>query len=343
MTKKKKFINELRHGDIIDEFFILTKARQGTSKNGPYWYLELQDRTGKIPGKIWYPVSKQYPSIQEESFVKIQGQVDSFRDNLQIIVNKLSLLDQQEISWSDFLPSTTTPPEVLLKELEDLCFKNLKYKPWKKFCGLILRDENLREKFISAPAAKNIHHAYRGGLLEHTLNVCKICLKIADLYPDLDREILVVGALLHDIGKIEEFSGDISPDYTDKGHLLGHIVLGINIIETFLKKVTDLDQGLILHLKHIIISHHGEYEFGSPKRPKTKEAMVLHFADNLDSKMNLMNSMIQEINQDEDNWTKYQRALGRRIFNPPHTQEFIQDKEKQKKRSIKECLLPLKG
>ncbi|WP_461834048.1 CRISPR-associated endonuclease Cas3'' [Desulfothermus sp.] len=342
MEVKKKFISELKIGEKVDDIFIVTKARQGSSKNGPYWDLEFQDKTGRIPAKIWYPQSGQYDTINEESFVKVRGYVDSFRNNLQIIVQGLKVVVEDEIDIEDFIPTTKIPPEKLMNELEELCFKNLKYRPWNKLIGMILKDKDIRQRFMNAPAAKSIHHAYRGGLLEHTLNVCKLCLNIAELYPEIDREILLVGAVLHDIGKIEEFEGKISLDYTDKGQLIGHVVMSVLLIEPFLNKIKGLSNDLIMHLKHIILSHHGEYEFGSPKRPKTREALIVHFADNIDAKLNMVGTLIDDMEDEQENWSKYQRFLERKIFRPVHTNEFIKGAKEKKRRSIEGCSLPLK-
>lgn len=339
---KKRFISELKQGDIIEGVFVVLKARLGYSKNGPYWDLEVQDKTGRIPAKIWHPLSNNYQEIKEDSFVKIKGQVDNFRENLQINVNTLDYANDNEIKLEELIPCSDPPPEELIKELETLCLEKLQYRPWKRLCGLILNDRYIRERFILLPGAVNVHHVYRGGLLEHTLSVCKLSLDIAKNYTDVDREIILVGSLLHDLGKIKEYDGNISYNVTDSGRLLGHIVLGLSMIDPFLEKISGLQEDLILHLKHIIASHHGEYEFGSPKRPMTKEAYIVHAADNIDAKMSMINSAIEELEEKGENWSKYMKFLERKIFKPTHTNEFLEQKDLTKKRSFEECLLPLK-
>ena len=162
-----------------------------------------------------------------------------------------------------------------------------------------------------------MHHAYIGGLLEHTLSVCRLCMVISELYPQVDREILLVGAIFHDLGKAWELNAGIQRDYTDPGRLLGHILLGVEILEPFLVK-TELPPGLKLHLKHLLISHHGEYAYGSPRRPKTVEALILHYADNLDAKVN-MTSLLVDALPEGDSWTPYQRSLERQMFRPERT------------------------
>ncbi len=344
MAEKKRFISEFKHGDRVEDIFVVLRARQGLAKNGePYWDMEFQDRSGRISAKIWYPNSVKYSEIPQEEFVYVKGYVDSFRDNLQVVVSDLKVIDAKEVKWTDFLPSVASPPEELLKELEGLFLKELDYRPWKKLCGLVFRDEYIRENLLICPAAKSIHHAYRGGLLEHTLNVCKICLKMCEIFQGLDKEILLVGAALHDLGKIKEFMGRISIEYSDQGLLLGHIILGLEMIEPFLQRVNEIDEGLVLHLKHLILSHHGEYDFGSPKRPKTREAFVLHFADNLDAKLNTLGTLLEDMEGEDGNWSKYQRSLDRKIFRPVSTREMLQEKKKDARRHVEQCLLPLKG
>ncbi|MFW6415478.1 MAG: 3'-5' exoribonuclease YhaM family protein, partial [Thermodesulfobacteriota bacterium] len=285
----------------------------------------------------------EFNDLQPEQFVAVQGEVRSFRDKLQLVVQKLEVLQLQgeEVNWADFLPVSSRDPEEMLHELEDLCRKELKYSPWKKLCRKVLRDEKIRERLLRAPAAKAIHHAYIGGLLEHTLSVGKICLSISSLYPDTDREILLVAALFHDLGKAWELEGSISRKYSDQGQLLGHIMLTLEIMEPFIQKIKDLDQDLALHLKHMILSHHGEYEFGSPKRPKTPEALILHFADNMDAKLNTMGQILDSMQQEGASWSAFQPSLERYLYRPVHTADFHPRKE-ENKGVAKQCSLPLK-
>jgi 3'-5' exoribonuclease len=215
-----------------------------------------------------------------------------------------------------------------LAELEQLCENELHHKPWRKLCLKVLRTESIRAKLLSAYGAKAVHHAYLGGLLEHTLNVCRLALSMADNYPSLDREIILVAAVFHDLGKAWELSTGMSADYTDEGRLLGHILITLEILDPFLKKETGLDPGMIVHLKHIIASHHGEYEFGSPKRPKTGEAFVLHYADNLDAKMNIFDHAFAKQGGGSA-WSAYQKYLDRYLFSPQKT-PLLEKKGKEK-------------
>ncbi len=339
---KSVYITDLKDGQSFEEAFVLVQARQASSKNGPFWDLRLQDRTGQIEGKIWYPQSMEYQDLAPESMVRVQAQVKTFREQLQLIIHRLKVLEGEEIDWSQFVPSSARAPEELLQELEGLCRSELRYPPWRKLCSKVLRDPDIRERLLAAPAAKSIHHAYRGGLLEHTLAVARSCLALCAIYPELDREILLVAAVLHDLGKAWELEGNILADYSDPGRLLGHITLGLQVLEPFLQKTKELEEGLALHLKHLILSHHGEYEFGSPKRPKTREAFVLHFADNLDAKVNTVGQLLQGMEHGDSSWSSYQYSLERKIFQAKTTPEVKKDREDSKKDRAKQCLLPLK-
>ncbi len=343
MINKTLYVSELKEGQNIEDIFVLVEAKYAQSKNGPFWDLKLQDRTGLIEAKIWYPQSNDYPELFSEKLVLVQAQVRSFRERLQLVVKYLKILDdkQFDLDWSLFIPCSARPPEELLMELEDLCKKELTYAPWKRFCKHVLKDPEIRQKLLYAPAAKSIHHAYMGGLLEHTLDVAKACLSISSIYPQLDREILLVAAVFHDIGKAWELECGVSRKYTDEGRLLGHIILGIQILEPFLQKAKDLDQRLILHLKHLILSHHGEYDFGSPKRPKTSEALVLHFIDNMDAKINNATQALSEIEEGVEHWTSYLYSLERQLYRPASTSQFQKANETGGK-SFTQCLLPLK-
>jgi len=321
---------------------VIVQSRLAQSKNGPYWDLKLQDKTGVLDAKIWPPLSSEFSELLPEQFVFVQGEIRSFRDRLQMVVQRLQFLEsEEEICWADFLPVSSRDPEEMLLELENLCRQELKYSPWKKLCKKVLQDLEVRERLLKSPAAKSLHHAYIGGLLEHTLSVSKICLSISELYPDMDREILLVGALLHDLGKAWELEGSISRKYSDQGQLLGHITLTLEILEPFIQKVKDLDRELVLHLKHMLLSHHGEYEYGSPKRPKTAEAMILHFADNMDAKLSTMEKAFDSGQQEGSNWSQFQPSLERYVYRPVNTASF--HKKKQENKGVaKQCSLPLK-
>lgn len=312
---KKTFVNDLAAGQKVDEIFVLTEARQQQARNGPYWLLRLQDSQGVIEGKIWSPASQNYSEFMPGGLVRVQGQVVSFRKQNQISVEQVDVVDLEEgvIDWSLFLPRSNRNPELILRDIEELCKEHLGHEPWRKLCLQVLQDEAVRARLLMAPGAKILHHAYIGGLLEHTLAVCRLCMAICELYPRLDREVLLAGAVFHDLGKAWELTSGIQKDYTDEGRLLGHIQLGLEIISPFLEKTKGLAPELKLHFKHLLISHHGEHEFGSPKRPKTAEALVLHYADNLDAKMNTVAQLLENM-PEQESWTVYQRSMERQFF-----------------------------
>lgn len=318
--QKKTFVKDLVSGQRVEEIFVLAEAGRHEARNGPYWLLRLQDCQGMVEAKIWSPASRRYSEFTPGALVRVAGQVGSFRGQIQINVEHLETEEQPEegTDWSLFLPRSSRDPALMLKELEGLCKAELRHDPWRKFCLKTLRDETVRARLLAAPAAKTLHHAYVGGLLEHTLAVCRLCLSICEQYPGLDREVLLVGAVFHDLGKAWELSSGIHRDYTDEGRLLGHIQIGLEILAPFLHRAGDLEPELKLHFKHLLVSHHGEHEFGSPKRPKTPEALVLHYADNLDAKMNTVGRLLEDL-PEQDSWTPYQRSMDRQFYRAVRT------------------------
>lgn len=343
--KKNNYISQLRDGQTVSDVFVITSARQAQSKNGPYWMLRLQDASGEIEARIWSPQSQEYQDLAANQVVTVDGQATSFRGELQLNINRLERVDPETvgIDWSQLIPSSDPPPEEIMDELEELCRTELTYKPWRTLCRSVLGNTEIRERMLAAPAAKSIHHAYRGGLLRHTLDVCRLCLRICEGYPHVDREILLVAAVFHDMGKAWEIGSDVSREYTDPGKLLGHIMLGMEVLEPFLKKTRGLDPDLVLHLKHIIVGHHGELAFGSPRVPMTREAFVLHFADNLDAKLATVDSLLDGLDQEADsNWTGYHRMLERQIYRPAQTPSPDSASSKNKS-GLTQCSLPLKA
>lgn len=317
---KKTFVNDLVPGQKVEEIFVLAEARQQQARNGPYWLLRLQDSQGMVEAKIWSPVSQRYAEFLPGTLIRIQGQVVSFRDQIQITVEQADVLDlaEQDVDWSLFLPRSSRDPALLLKDVEELCTRHLRHEPWRTFCLTTLRDETVRARLLTAPGAKTLHHAYIGGLLEHTLAVCRLCMTISAHYPQLDRETMLAGAVFHDLGKAWELTAGVQREYTNEGRLLGHIQLGLEVLGPFLENAPGLTPELKLHFKHLLISHHGEYEFGSPKRPKTLEALVLHYADNLDAKMNMVEQLLENT-PGQESWTPYQRSMERQFYRAVHT------------------------
>ena len=351
IIEKKQFVKDLVPGLQVTDTFVLLDAKQGQARNGPFWTLQLQDATGKIEAKIWSPQSQSYPSLDSGQLVRVEGMVTQFREQHQINVNQIAELgdlNQEGADASQFIPSSKEKPELLLLRLEELCRKHIFWPPWRKLVLKVLAAPDIRPRLLNATGGKAIHHAYVGGLLEHTLSVTELCLKYCEHYEELDQDVLLTAAVCHDLGKAWELTGGVSCDYTDEGRLLGHIHLGLEVLEPFLRK-SGLEPELILHFKHIILSHHGEYEYGSPKRPKTAEAFCLHFADNMDAKMNQIHSLFggdEEDGPEEDDspaWSPYQRSLERYIYRPRHTPMGLMGRKSDKKQEESQCLLPLKG
>ena len=329
-------------GMPINDLFLLGSANQAQSRNGPYWNLTFQDATGKIDGKIWSPKSSEYPTLEPGQMTRVFGFVENYRDKNQLKVDHMDLIpmDSPEIDFSDYLPTSCVAPEVLMENLEDLITEHMKHAPWKTFCRKVLANEEIRKRLLTAPGAKTVHHAYVGGLLEHTLGVARACMALCNVYPNLDRQTLLAGAIFHDLGKAWELSGGMVNNYTDEGRLLGHIQIGQDKLEPFLKRAKKLDEGLKMHLRHLITSHHGEYEFGAPARPQTSEAFVLHFADNMDAKLNMIDQAYTEMDKNGQDWSPYMRFLERSVFRAPSTPD---NSKKKNDKPENQCLLPLKA
>lgn len=342
MRAKKTFIRDIQPGHFVSDVFVLAEARQAQGKNGPFWGLKLQDASGSLEAKVFSPLSQQYPALAAGQVVVAEGAVQVFRDQPQIIIERLELLASEldETMLRGLIPCSKVDPEILLEELEDLLRQELRHAPWKKFTKRVLSDADIRPRLLFAPGAKAIHHAYAGGLLEHTLAVCRICQSLCGLYPDLDRETLLAAAAFHDLGKAWELSSGLVRDYTDEGRLIGHIVIGLEKLLPHLAKVSDLDDALKAHFKHLLLSHHGELEFGSPKRPKTAEAIALHYADNLDAKLKTYGESLGE-EAAEGQWSPFVRSLERYLYRPKPTPGAKGSRKDEK--GPEQCFLPLKG
>ncbi len=318
---KLLFVRDLSLGDEVAEVFILSVAQQGQARNGPYWRLEFCDASGSLGGKIWSPQSQAYPNLSSGMAVWVKGRVTSYRDKLELAVDALRVLGEEEkaaLNMGDFMPASQRSPEDMLEELKNLTKKTLRHKPWRKLVLGLLDDPEIGSALRLAPAAKAMHHAFAGGLLEHTLSVACLCLRIADHYPALDRQALFAGAVCHDLGKIWELTPGLTIEYTTSGRLIGHISLLLEKLAPFIKK-SGLEPELAEHLQHLVLSHHGTHEFGSPRLPATAEALVLHYADNIDAKIKQVEDALAGV--EVNAWSSYNAPLERFLFQAPRTPE----------------------
>ena len=310
---KKVFIDQLKAGDSVDDIFVLAEKTMARKRNGDnYLNLTLADRTGQMKGVVWDRVEKIAGSVQSGDFVRLAGGVAEYRGMLQLVVKELQPCDPQAVNPVDFLPATKRDVEQMFARLTELTAA-MTDPDLKELFALLWADDALVQQFKKAPAAKMMHHAYIGGLLEHTLSMTLLADMLAGHYDGVNRDLLIAGAILHDIGKIREFEYATRIDYTDEGRLVSHIVIAVEMLQQKLGQLEGFPQEKADLLKHMIISHHGAREFGSPEPPKTIEAVLLHFIDEIDSKVN----GIRQFMAAEDpaaSWTSYHRLLERHFY-----------------------------
>ncbi|MEW6266236.1 MAG: HD domain-containing protein [Thermodesulfobacteriota bacterium] len=315
-TGNKIYVQDIREGQEVAAAFVLSDLRLATTKNGrPYVALKLRDRTGGIEARVWDRAEEFARKFRNGEAALIRGLAESFQGSLQIKVVEARPLAEDEIVPADFLPSTPHDVEVMFDELKSMA-AGLGDPDLRSLLSDVLADEELAAGFKQAPAAKKFHHAYRGGLLEHTLSLARAASAAAGLYPRLDRDLLLAGAILHDLGKIREFNLGLTSDYSPEGRLVGHLIIGVETLDRFLADRPEFPAELALMLKHLILSHHGEYELGSPKKPKFLEALALHHLDDLDAKMNGIATFIDRHADERTGWTDYNNLMGRYFFRP---------------------------
>jgi len=310
--KRHIWVKDIKEEDDVKGCYLVKEKRLGTTRAGkPFLNLILADRTGELECKVWERAETLSSLFQDSDIVDVTGRAGAYRGQIQITVSDLRVPDR-EIDPAIFLEATPGDLSGMMKSLRKI-LSTIKNSHLKALIERFLNDGNFVSQLKKAPAAKNFHHSYLGGLLEHTLSVCQIAEQVADHYPQMDRELLVTAAFLHDIGKIREFGYDLNIDYSNEGRLLGHLVLGVAMVDEKLVELKNFPQELALRLKHMILSHHGEYEFGSPKRPKFLEAFALHLLDDLDAKINGLGRFMAKDRQ-EGAWTDFNRLFGRHFL-----------------------------
>jgi 3'-5' exoribonuclease len=283
------------------------------AKNGkPYLTLRLMDKTGEIEGRVWDNVDALAATFDKDDFVSVRAKASVYLGKMQLIVSELRRVPESEVTLADFLPEAQRCIDEMCRELAGVV-ASLKDRHLARLLASFFDDETFLAQYRVAPAAKGMHHVYLGGLLEHSLSVVRLVDVILPLYQGLNRDLLVTGALLHDVGKVREMSYLRSFDYTDEGKLIGHITIGVEMIHDKVSQIPDFPPELAMLLKHMILSHHGQYEYGSPKRPKTVEATVLNYLDDLDSKINGIRSHIAK-EPEGTRWTSYHRLYDRYFY-----------------------------
>jgi 3'-5' exoribonuclease len=312
-----KFINEVGAGETINDIYIVSEPiLRSTTRGDLYIAMFLSDRSGQLNGRMWQASEAVYQSLPKPGFVRIQGRSELYANKLQIVVNNISVVDAKGVSLEDFLARTDKDTEKMFEEVKEIVGR-IKNPQLKTLVGEFLADSELMEKFCNAPGAMRIHHNYLGGLLEHTHNMLRVAVAILPLYPQVQADLVLVGIFLHDIGKTEELTYDMAFSYTDSGQLIGHIVQTLLMInqkaDALAAKGTEIDKAILDALGHIILSHHGQYEFGSPKLPATAEAFMVYYIDDLDAKMNQVTAAIEN-EPGDSNWTAWKNALQTRLY-----------------------------
>src|SRR3984893_16096864 len=314
---KEFFLSDCRdheHKLMNSTFVVITKQRNAKKTGEPYLALTLGDRCGQIEAKMWDNVEEVLDAFEQDDFLKIKGLVNKYKNRFQITIHKLRRLGDSEVDFSDYLPKTAKDIGELWQTLSDFVasFQDLNLKA---LVQSFMLDPEIAEAYRNAPAAKTLHHAYIGGLLDHVVSLCRSCDLVCRNYPQVNRDLLLTGAFLHDIGKIHELTYSRSFSYTTKGQLLGHMIIELEMLQAKLSKFPDFPSEMKMLLEHLIISHHGQYEFGSPKLPMFPEALMLHYLDDLDSKMEAMRAQFQREAELEGPWTSYNPSMGRPLLN----------------------------
>lgn len=310
----KQMVENLQVGEPIDSDFIVAESSLRVARNGSaYLDIKLADRTGQMPGRLWDANQALADSISADDFVHVKGKVESYKNTLQIIVRSITQADMKGLRLGDFLPQSGNDPVEMMKALCEI-LGTIEDADLKSLVDAFLADSQFCADFRTAPAAKQNHHAYLGGLLEHTLSMARLSLKILEHYQDLRRDLLLTGVFLHDVGKIHELIYRRAFRYSSPGNLVGHIVLGVLMLEERVRELPDFPEGKLNMLRHMMLSHHGEYEFGSPRLPMFAEALALHYVDNLDAKLKDFSDIITEDRNADPEWTDWARRFGRPFY-----------------------------
>lgn len=304
---------ELAPGERVRGSFLLTRCDLRTTRNGdPYLDLELSDASGRIPGRMWENAAAVARQVGAGDHVLVEGAVETWKSAPQVKVDEMRPARPGEIDPADFLPSSQRDPSKMYEELLERA-SSVGNDHLRRLLLNVFNDAEVARRFRRAPGGTKLHHAYVGGLLEHTLSVVRLAGRVADHYPDLDRDLLLAGAFLHDLGKIWELTYETAFDYSEEGRLVGHLMLETAWLSKAMDRIDGFPEGLRNHLLHLLVSHHGKQEHGAPLEPGTPEALALHYIDDMDSKMAAIESAIADA-RTSGSVTAWSQSLRRRVF-----------------------------
>jgi 3'-5' exoribonuclease len=308
---EKQTVLNLKDKDSVDSLFLVKEKNVGMGKNGrAFMVLQLGDSTGSIEGRVWDRVEDLSKEFDQGDIIKVKGQVQLFQNRKQLIVHRLERVDSSQINFEDYMPKASKDSEDMLVELLRMV-RSMKNDHLRQLVLDTLEDPEIKPMVLRAPAAKSIHHAWIGGLLEHILSICKIMDFMGTHYKFLNRDLLLFGAIFHDIGKLWELSYENGISYTDRGRLIGHMQIACELVDKKASRILGFTEELRDICKHIILSHHGKLEYGSPKRPKFLEAMVVAMVDDFDSKVATLKTIVDGERASGEKWSRYNELFDR--------------------------------
>ncbi len=315
----RRYVNQFGHQEAIDQVFLASDKQLRPNRNGNlYLQINLSDRTGSIGARMWNASEAVYKAFENGDYVRVEGTTQLFQGAVQLIATRLVKVDPSEVNSDEFQPLRAVEVDKLSLRLGEI-LRGLSDPALRDLGECFYTDEAFMAKFIRAPAGVKNHHAYQGGLLEHVGNLTEVVLRISPCYPQIDRDLLLFGAFLHDLGKIDELRYDRDLSYSDEGQLIGHLVMAVGMLEKKIAEAEKLSgepvpEETVLRLKHMIVSHHGEYAYGSPKLPMTVEAVALYCLDNLDAKVNSFQQLLRDDANVDSPWTAFHANIERKLF-----------------------------
>jgi 3'-5' exoribonuclease len=316
---ERRYVCQLGHNEQISQVFLASEKQLRPNRNGNlYLQLQLSDRSGAIAARLWNASENDYRAFENGDYVKVEGNTQLFQGTMQLIASAIRRARSDEVDDADFLVLRSDEIDHMATRLAEI-LRSIRTPELRNLAECFLMDTTFMKKFTAAPAGMKNHHAYKGGLLEHVLGLMELVIAVVPRYPRLDVDKLLVGAFLHDAAKVDELAYEREIAYTDDGQLLGHMVLAITMIDDKVREVERLTgepypKQLVTEIKHMVISHHGEYEYGSPKLPMTLEAVALHHLDNLDAKLASFTQLMVDCPNIESSWTQYHTNLGRKLY-----------------------------